>query len=157
MSKYGYRYTKEFKNHIMELFYSGNSINYLSSTFQISKMTLYKWNREYKQKDIISNAAVLPEDEEVSKEEELIQEGSPKEDLSKKEDLSNGSLKNQHAEVETSITVTKNMEELINDEIIKTLKESDMHSENEVLRKRITVLENENLTLKKAVAIFAAS
>lgn len=46
MSKNGIRYTDEFKQQIVDLYRSGNTVSYLSSEYGVTTVTLYKWIKQ---------------------------------------------------------------------------------------------------------------
>lgn len=46
MSKNDVRFTDEFKQQIVALYRSGQSANYLSSEYGISKISIYKWIKQ---------------------------------------------------------------------------------------------------------------
>ena len=46
MSKNGVRYTDEFKQQIVDLYRSGQSVSYLSREYGVTNVTIYKWTKE---------------------------------------------------------------------------------------------------------------
>ncbi len=46
MSKRGTRYTKEFKQQIVDLHNSGSSVSYLSREYGVTNVTIYRWIKE---------------------------------------------------------------------------------------------------------------
>lgn len=43
----GRRYTEEFKKQIVELYQAGSSVNHLSGEYGVSKVTIYKWIKNF--------------------------------------------------------------------------------------------------------------
>jgi len=66
MPKKGIRYTEEFKQQIVELYNSGNSVNYLSREYGVSNVTIYRWVKE------LSPVKVSEKDQITAKEYEKM-------------------------------------------------------------------------------------
>lgn len=62
MHKKGIRYTDEFKQQLVDLYHGGSSVNYLSSDYGVTKVTIYKWIKEF-------STVKVSEKEEISSKE----------------------------------------------------------------------------------------
>lgn len=60
MSKNGIRYTDEFKQQIVDLYRSGQSVAYLSREYGVSNVTIYKWIKQ------LSPIEISDDGEEIS-------------------------------------------------------------------------------------------
>ena len=58
MSGNGKRYEKDFKKMIVELYHSGSSVSDLEREYGVTKVTIYKWIKDYSEIEIDENTTV---------------------------------------------------------------------------------------------------
>mgnify|MGYP006299967577 FL=1 len=58
MSRNGKRYNEDFKEMIVELYQTGSSVADLSREYGVTKVTIYKWIKQYSEIEINENTTV---------------------------------------------------------------------------------------------------
>ena len=75
MSGNGKRYDENFKKMIVELYHSGSSVSDLEREYGVTKVTIYKWIKDYSEIEIDENTTVTKKEMlKVQKENEKLKE-----------------------------------------------------------------------------------
>lgn len=75
MGSNGKRYDENFKKMIVELYHSGSSVSDLEREYGVTKVTIYKWIKDYSEIEIDENTTVTKKEMlKVQKENEKLKE-----------------------------------------------------------------------------------
>ena len=75
MSRNGKRYNEDFKEMIVELYQTGSSVADLSREYGVTKVTIYKWIKQYSEIKINENTTVNKKEMlEIQKENNKLKE-----------------------------------------------------------------------------------
>ena len=75
MSRNGKRYNEDFKEMIVELYQTGSSVADLSREYGVTKVTIYKWIKQYSKIKIDENITVTKKEIlEIQKENNKLKE-----------------------------------------------------------------------------------
>ena len=75
MSRNGKRYNEDFKEMIVELYQTGSTVADLSREYGVTKVTIYKWIKQYSEIEIDENTTVTKKEIlEIQKENNKLKE-----------------------------------------------------------------------------------
>jgi len=75
MSRNGKRYNEDFKEMIVELYQTGSTVADLSREYGVTKVTIYKWIKQYSEIEIDENTTVTKKEMlEIQKENNKLKE-----------------------------------------------------------------------------------
>jgi transposase len=75
MSGNGKRYNKDFREMIVELYQTGSSVADLSREYGVTKVTIYKWIKQYSEIEIAENTTVTKKEMlEIQRENKKLKE-----------------------------------------------------------------------------------